>query len=95
MKKIKSLMELDFSPLLSVEAISTKGGGEWTYAAGNWSYMFDEVTVTPEKPPFDVTKDVPALQDPNYREWVDGNPAIGPVMEYVAIAVAYVGYLTR
>jgi len=88
-------MELDFSPLLSTEAISTKGGGSWQYADGQWSYWLDGVTVTAENPGFDVTKDVPALQDPNFREFVNENPFIGPPMEYIAIGIAYVGYLTR
>jgi hypothetical protein len=95
MRKIKSLMELDFSPLLSTEAISTKGGGEWRYADGAWSYWLDEVTVTADKPGFDINKDVPLLQDPSFFEFQQGNPILGPIITGIAIAGAYIGYLTR
>ena len=46
-------MELDFSPLLSSEAISTKGGGHMEYMDGQWYYMLDEVTVTGQDQSFD------------------------------------------
>jgi len=95
MKKIKSLIELDFAPLSSTEAISTKGGGEWVYMDGQWSYMLDEVTVTGEKPAFDPARDTPALQDPDFRDWANDNPVIGSVMEYFAIGVSYLNYMTR
>lgn len=95
MKKIKSLMELDFSPLSSTEAISTKGGGEWKYVDGQWSYWLDEVTCTGEMPDFDINSDVPLLQDPAFFDFQQGNPILGPIITYTAIAVSYVGYLTR
>ena len=58
MRKIKSLMELDFTPLLSTEAISTKGGGEWRYdgSLGGWTYWLDEVTVIGEDQSFDYAE---------------------------------------
>jgi hypothetical protein len=94
MRKIKSLMELDFSPLLSAEAISTKGGG-WIYMNGEWSYLLEEVECIADKPGFDINKDVPLLQNPSFFEFQQGNPILGPIITGVAIAVGYIGYLTR
>jgi len=81
MRKIKSLMELDFTPLLSTEAISTKGGGSWRYdgSLGGWTYWLDEVTVTGEDQSFD------------YGEWWSnvaggaGAGAAGGLMEGAAL----------
>ncbi|GET29929.1 hypothetical protein [Prolixibacter sp. SD074] len=53
MKRLKSLIEVDFAPLSSVEALAAKGGGQWVMMNGQYTYLLDEVTVTGQDQSFD------------------------------------------
>lgn len=65
MKRFISLSEVDFSPLSSNEAISTKGGAGWVYMNGQLTYLLDEVTCYGQQP------SVQSDQEFDYREfWI-------------------------